>query len=127
MQRVKLHARGIVQSDLGEVADRSAQVVHARDDPELRDERESKHQADDYVTRRKDMRSTVYEAVVKQRTSEKYQPGDNGNPMKFAQSPADKVSSEMGVGQNLKRSWCQDERKENQSADPDDERKQHEV
>src|SRR4030088_1959231 len=73
------------------------------------------------------MRSTVYEAVVKQRTSEKYQPGDNGNPMKFAQSPADQVSSEMGVGQNLKRSWCQDERKENQSADPDDERKQHEV
>jgi hypothetical protein len=103
MQRIKLHARGIVHSDRREVADRRAQRVHTRDNPELRDERESKHQADEHVSHGEDMRSAVCEAIVKQRTSQKYQRGNNANPMKFAESAANKVSGEMCVGQNLKR------------------------
>src|SRR3981081_149034 len=118
MQRIKLHARGIVQCDRSEVADRSAQSVHARNNPELRDERESKHQADEHVAHGEDMRRAICEAVVQQRTGQEYQSGNDADPMKFAESSTNKVSGEMGIWQNLKRCWCQDERKENQSANP---------
>src|SRR3981081_756231 len=112
MQRIKLHARGIVQCDRSEVADRSAQSVHARNNPELGDERESKHQADEHVAHGEDMRIAVCEVVVKQRTSQKYKRGDDADPMKFAESATDHASREMGIWQNLKRCWCQDEREE---------------
>jgi len=42
--------------------------------------------------------------------------------MKFAESSTNKVSGEMGIWQNLKRCWCQDEREEDQSANPGDQR-----
>ena len=49
MQGVKLNADGIVDRYGREIADLRAQRVHARHDPELREERERQHQTQEHV------------------------------------------------------------------------------
>jgi uncharacterized repeat protein (TIGR03803 family) len=129
MQSVKLNAIGIIGRRGDNVAERCAQNVHARHDAELRDESESKHRAKDYVSRGEDVCSTVGEPTVEQGTKEEDDPGNNGDPVQFAESASDHVAGQMSVrqhGRNIERCWREDESKEDQPADPDDKRKQHE-
>lgn len=43
MQRVELHARGIIQGERREVADRGAKFIHAGNDAKLGDRSQEKH------------------------------------------------------------------------------------
>jgi len=125
MQCVELHPRRIIQRYRREVADRGAQRVHAGDDPELRQQREPKHQADQYVPRGKDVRGSVCETAVDQRTSQEDYTRDDGDPVQFAESASHNVAGQMRIGQNLKCSGCKNESEENQTPNPGHEREQH--
>jgi len=72
------------------------------------------------------MRRSVSESAVEQRTDQINNPGDDGDPMQLAQCTSDYIAGEVRVRQNVKRRRRKDEGKENQAADPADERQQHE-
>jgi hypothetical protein len=126
MECVELHALGIIQRDGREVAEGGTQRIHAWDDPELRKQREYKHQADQHVSHSKDMRATVGEATVEQGTRQKDDSGNNGDPMQFTEGTPDYISSEMRIWQKLKRGGRKDESKKDQTTDPSHKREQHE-
>jgi hypothetical protein len=101
---------------------------YARDDPKLRQQSEAKHQADQQVPEGKDVCGVFGQTTVEQRTGQKDDSGGDGDPMQFAQRASNNIASEMRIGQNArsKHSRRQNECEENQTADPGDEREQHE-
>ena len=125
MQRVELHAYRIGQRHHREIANRRSQRVHPRNDPELRQQRKPKHQADNDVPRREDMRSPIGESTVEQGTHQEDNSGNDGDPIKLAQRSSHDVPSQMRIRQNLKRRRREDEGKEDQPADPGRKRQQH--
>ena len=129
MQRIELNAIWIVDRRGSQIAERRPQDVHARNDSELRDQREREHQAQQHMARCKNMRSAVSESAVEQRADEKDDSGDDSNPVQFSQRASDDITGEMRVGQHIgdvERRWRQHECEEDEPADPADERKQHE-
>ena len=126
MQRVELNAFGIVDGRSAHFAERRPQNIHAWNDAELRNQRKGQHEAKKDISRCKDMCSSVGQAAVEHRTDQEDDSGDNGNPVQLAQSPSDNVACEVRCGQNREGSRCEHEGKENQTADPDDQRQEHE-
>jgi len=128
MQRIELSARRIIRRDRREVADRGAQRVHARDDRKLRKHCEPKHHADQQVPHSEDIRGAFRDPAVEQRTGQKDDSGNDPDPVQFAQSAPNNIPGKMRVGQNAwsEYGWCQNECEEHQTADPGDEREQHE-
>ena len=78
-----------------------------------------------HMAHREHVRRPVGDAAVEQGTSQKDDPGDDGDPVQLAERASNDVSGEMRVGQNLKRRGREHECEEDQTADPDDEREQH--
>ena len=129
MQCVELHAQRVVDRHGAEVGDLRAQRVHARDDPELRKQSENQHQTDEDVAQSEEMRNAFGDVAVGQRCGEKNKSGDDGDPMQLAERASDDVSREMRIGQNPRSEYGgrKHEGEEDQSADPDYERQQHEI
>src|SRR4029077_7046036 len=102
VQRVELNPLRIAERYSGEIADRSAQRVHAWDDPELREQRQRQHQANEDVAHREDVGGPLREIAVEQRRDQEDDPGEDGDPMQLAERASDDVAGGMGAGQNLK-------------------------
>jgi len=126
MQSVKLNPNRIVDRHGSEVDNLPAQGVHARHDPELRDERECQHQAQEHVAASEYVRGSVSKATVEQGADKKDNAGNDGNPVQLAERSSDDIACEMRARQNLKRGRSKHESKEDQPADPTDERQKHE-
>ena len=89
VERVELQPRRIVESGAIEIPDLRAQGDHARRDPELRNQGEREHHADQQVAHREYVRRAVGHAAVEQGTGQKDDPGDDGDPVQLGEQIAD--------------------------------------
>src|ERR1700678_1287173 len=129
MQGVELHPLGVIEWRGSHIPQRSPQHIHARDDAELRDQRERQHQTEQHVPRCEHMRRPIGKAAMQQGTRQKNHSGKEANPMQLAKRPPYDIASSMSAWQalwNRKRRRREDERKKDQAANPDDERQKHE-
>ena len=126
MQGIELNSCRIVERARIETCDLSAQRNHAGRDPELREQCQRQHKADQDVARSKDVRRAIRYAAVGQRGNQEYDAGADGDPVQFGEQVSDERSGEQPSGQQMKRRWSHD-REENDSANPDDEREKHKI
>lgn len=125
MQRVELHALRIGDRNLCEVPDLRAQCVHARNDPELREQRKPKHQADEQMPHSEHVSGPLRQIAVEQRSNQKHDGGKDRDPMQLPQRASDNVPSEMSVRKNSERGRSKHEGKKDETANPDHKREQH--
>src|ERR1700722_612604 len=74
-----------------------------------------------------DLESAFSETTVEQRTGQKHESGNDGDPVQLGQRASHDIAGEMRVRQNArsKHSRRQNERKKDQTTDPGYEREQH--
>src|SRR5215469_17059102 len=73
------------------------------------------------------VRGSFADSVVEQRADQKNNAGTDRNPMQLRERAANDVASQVSVGQDLKCSRRKHKGEEDQAADPDHEREQHEI
>src|SRR5216684_891776 len=127
MQCIKLYSRGIINRRGGEVADLRAERIHARDDPELRQQREGQHQTEQYMAHGEHARRSVEKPAVQHGAREKNDARDDGDPVQLAERPSNDVAGQMRVRQNMKGCRREYEGEKDDPTDPDDQREHHEI
>jgi len=100
--------------------------IHARHDTELRIRGEQQHQHDQNVAGGERLEASVFELVVRQRADQKNESGNESHPVQLCQRYAHYIASHARGRQNQEERTRFNERKEDDPADPDDQRQQHE-
>src|SRR5580704_8299228 len=77
------------------------------------------------MPRRKHLRRAVNHTTVEQRTAEKNNSGNHANPVQLAQSAPNYIAGQMSGRQNGKRRRREHKCKEDEPADPADQRQEH--
>ncbi len=70
-------------------------------------------------------RLSVFQIVVGDGTEQEDQPGDDSHPVQLRETGTDHVAGELRAGQYMKSSGGFDKSKENNSADPNHQREEH--
>jgi hypothetical protein len=127
MQIVKFGARGIIGSDVVHIPHGSAQASHLWRDPELRCQSEQEHRAYQNVPPRQRVRRSIVEAGVDQRADQKDYPGNDSHPVQGCERAVHHVAGQMVGWQNRESGAGNHRGEEDDSAQPDDERKKHQI
>src|SRR5258708_32662176 len=111
MQQVELNTLWIVDGHGTHITQRCPQGIHARNDAELRNQRERQHQAEKNVACREDICCSVGEATVERRTSQEDEGANDSDPPQLAKPAADNVPRQISRATNLEGTRSQQERK----------------
>ena len=103
-----------------------SQFAHARRDPELRKHREAQHEHNKNMAQSERPELNVLLPVVEQRRGQKNYTGYQSHPVQLGQRRAHHVAGELCRWQSSEERGCFDKGKENDPADPYDQRQQHE-
>ena len=77
------------------LSQRCPQRIHARNDAELRDQRQRQHQAQQHMPRRKHMRRSIGKTAVEQGTDQEDDSGDQTDPVQLSQRTSDNIAGKM--------------------------------